>query len=223
MTVGKQERDVTDNKMLSVIPVAGIFFKFLLFNAIWCYYTTFTPFSCWESYATAFVATLLLSVPYILTRHIAAGVLVMSVLDIWMVANLMYYRTYFSAIPLSSYMLAGNLEDFLPSVTDSLRWCDLLFPISTVVTVFLTFRIGCRQKITLRFSRRTYFVLLIFSCALLSINLSVRGGFIAIYRALRSSAHQHASGPPLYTLFGTLYFDYAEMSYFPAALFGISK
>lgn len=24
MTVGKQERDVTDNKMLSVIPVAGI-------------------------------------------------------------------------------------------------------------------------------------------------------------------------------------------------------
>lgn len=90
MTVGKQERDVTDNKMLSVIPVAGIFFKFLLFNAIWCYYTTFTPFSCWESYATAFVATLLLSVPYILTRHIAAGVLVMSVLDIWMVANLMY-------------------------------------------------------------------------------------------------------------------------------------
>ena len=78
MTVGKQERDVTDNKMLSVIPVAGIFFKFLLFNAIWCYCTTFTPFSCWESYATAFVATLLLSVPYILTRHIAAGVLVMS-------------------------------------------------------------------------------------------------------------------------------------------------
>lgn len=162
------------------------------------------------SYATAFVATLLLSVPYILTRHIAAGVLVMAVLDIWMIANLMYYRTYFSAIPLSSYMLAGNLTDFLPSVTASLRWCDLLFPVSTVVTVFLTFKIGCRQKITFRFSRRTYFVLLISSCALLSINLSVRGGFIAIYRALRSSAHQHASGPPLYTLFGTLYFDHAD-------------
>ena len=161
MIINEQERNVTDNKMLSVIPVAGIFSKFLLFNAIWCYYTTFTPFSCWESYATAWVATLLSSVPYILTRHIAAGVLVMSVMDIWMVANLMYYRTYFSAIPLSSYMLAGNLADFLPSVTASLRWCDLLFPISTVVTVFLTFRIGCRQKITFRFSRRTYFVLLI--------------------------------------------------------------
>lgn len=162
MTANRQEKNEMGSRMLSVIPVAGIFFKFLLFNAIWCYYTTFTPFSCWESYATAFVATLLLSVPYILTRHIATGILVMAVLDIWMVANLMYYRTYFSAIPLSSYMLAGNLADFLPSVTSSLRWCDLLFPISTVVTVFLTFRIGCRQKITSRFSRRTYFVLLIF-------------------------------------------------------------
>ena len=95
-------------------------------------YGVITPplhlFHAGESYATAFVATLLLSVPYILTRHIAAGVLVMSVLDIWMVANLMYYRTYFSAIPLSSYMLAGNLADFLPSVTASLRWCDLLVP-----------------------------------------------------------------------------------------------
>lgn len=28
MTVGKQERNVTDNKMLSVIPVAGIFSSF---------------------------------------------------------------------------------------------------------------------------------------------------------------------------------------------------
>lgn len=210
MIINKQERNVTGNSMLSVIPIAGIFFKFLLFNAIWCYYTTFTPFSCWESYATAFVATLLLSLPYILIRHIAAGILVMAMLDIWMVANLMYYRTYFSAIPLSSYMLAGNLADFLPSVTTSLRWCDWLFPISTVVTVFLTFRICCRQKITFRFSRRIYVVLLISSCALLSINLSARGGLIAIYRTFKSSAHQHASGPPLYTLFGTLYFDYAE-------------
>ena len=90
MTANRQEKNEMGSRMLSVIPIAGIFSKFLLFNAIWCYYTTFTPFSCWESYATAFVATLLLSLPYILTRHIATGVLVMAVLDIWMVANLMY-------------------------------------------------------------------------------------------------------------------------------------
>ncbi len=89
MRTNEQERNVTEERMQSVIPIAGIFFKFLLFNAIWCYYTTFTPFSCWESYATAFVATLLLSVPYVWTRRIAASVLVMAMLDIWMIANLM--------------------------------------------------------------------------------------------------------------------------------------
>ena len=116
MTVNKQEGNVAGSRIQPAIPIAGVFFKFLLFNAIWCYYTTFTPFSCWESYATALAATLVLSVPYILTRRIAASILVMVVLDIWMVANLLYYRSYFSAIPLSSYLLAGNLTDFLPSV-----------------------------------------------------------------------------------------------------------
>lgn len=77
MTADRQEKkNETGSRMLSVIPMAGVLFKFLLFNAIWCYYTTFTPFSCWESYATAFAATLILSVPYILTRRIAAGILV---------------------------------------------------------------------------------------------------------------------------------------------------
>ena len=116
MTVNKQEGNVAGSRIQPAIPIAGVFFKFLLFNAIWCYYTTFTPFSCWESYATALAATLVLSVPYILARRIAASILVMVVLDIWMVANLLYYRSYFSAIPLSSYLLAGNLTDFLPMV-----------------------------------------------------------------------------------------------------------
>jgi phosphoglycerol transferase MdoB-like AlkP superfamily enzyme len=210
MIVNKQGKDVTDSRMQTVIPIAGVFFKFLLFNAIWCYHTTFTPFSSWESYATALVATLVLSVPYILTRRAMTSLPVMAVLDIWMVANLMYYRTYFSAIPPSSYLLVGNLADFLPSVTASFRWFDLLFPISTVTTVLLMYRKGHRWKVIFPFGRRAYFMLLISLCTLLSISLSARGGFLTIYRGLKSSAHLHASGPPLYTLFGTLYFDYAE-------------
>lgn len=209
MTNNKQEKNDTGSRMLSVIPMAGVLFKFLLFNAIWCYYTTFTPFSCWESYATALAATLILSVPYILTRRIAASVLVMVALDIWLVANLLYYRSYFSAIPLSSYLLAGNLADFLPSVTASFRWCDGLFPASTAAIVFMLWR-NRRSKIIFPFGRRAYFALLTSLCALLTVNLSVRGGFITIYRDLKSSAHRHASGPPLYTLFGSLYFDYAN-------------
>lgn len=161
MTVGKQERDVTDNKMLSVIPVAGIFSSFscsmqygvitpplhLFMLGIVCHCFCGNP---------SVVCPLYIDKAYCGRRacHVCAGYMDGCQPDV-----LPYL---FSAIPLSSYMLAGNLADFLPSVTASLRWCDLLFPISTVVTVFLTFRIGCRQKITLRFSRRTYFVLLIF-------------------------------------------------------------
>lgn len=209
MIINRQEKDDTDSRLQSVIPIAGVLFKFLLFNAIWCYYTTFTSFSCWESYATALAATLVLSVPYILTRRIAASVLVMVILDIWLVANLLYYRSYFSAIPLSSYLLAGNLADFLPSVIASFRWCDGLFPASTAAIVFMLWR-NRRSKIIFPFGRRAYFALLTSLCALLAVNLSVRGGFITIYRDLKSSAHRHASGPPLYTLFGSLYFDYAN-------------
>lgn len=170
--------------MLSVIPMAGVLFKFLLFNAIWCYYTTFTPFSCWESYATVLAATLILSVPYILTRRIAASILVMVILDIWLVANLLYYRSYFSAIPLSSYLLAGNLVNFLPSVTASFRWCDGLFPASTAAIVFFMLWRKHRSKIIFPFGRRAFFTLLLSLCALLAVNFSIRGGFFAVYGGL---------------------------------------
>ncbi|GAE14790.1 lipoteichoic acid synthase LtaS Type IVb [Bacteroides pyogenes JCM 6292] len=45
----------------------------------------------------------------------------------------MYFRTYFTSIPWDSYFLAGNLADFSDSVLSSLRWSDLLFPLSTVL------------------------------------------------------------------------------------------
>ncbi len=199
-------KDTAGRRRTSVVLPAGIFFKFLLFNAIWCSYTTFTPFSRWESYATAFAAALALSLPYVLTRRVAVGAAVMAMLDVWLVANLMYYRTYYSAIPLSSYLLAGNLADFLPSVAASLRWCDLLFPVSTVAAVFLALRVGCRAG----FGRRACFVLLFVLCVLLGTVLSARGGFVPMYRDLKSDVYLHASGEPLYTLFGSLYFDYAE-------------
>ncbi len=128
----------------------------------------------------------------------------------WMVANLMYYRTYFSVIPLSSYLLAGNLTDFLPSVIASLRWCDVLFPASTAaVVLFMLQKFPPPSKIIFSFNRCAYFTLLLSLCALLLSVFSVRGGFLTVYSKLEMSAHRYASGPALYTLFGTLYFDYA--------------
>ena len=139
-----------------------------------------------------------------------ANIIVMVILDLWMIANLLYYRSYFSAIPLSSYLLVGNLVDFLPSVTSSFRWCDALFPISTIAFTFFMFRRTHQSKIIFPYGRWPYFILLISLFTLLAVCLSARGGFLTEYRNLLSSSYRHSSGPPLYTLFGKLYFDYAD-------------
>ena len=63
MTVNKQEGNVAGSRIQPAIPIAGVFFKFLLFNAIWCYYTTFTPFP-----TIAFPSLLRSAIPYLSLR-----------------------------------------------------------------------------------------------------------------------------------------------------------
>jgi|GEM_PF-4396357 len=107
---------------------AALFFKFLLFDFIWSIPTTFASFSTVEFYATKVIATLLLLVPYRFFRLWKTQIAVMLLMDMLLVANLMYFRTYYTAIPLSSYALSGNLADFTGSVYDSFRWYDAFFP-----------------------------------------------------------------------------------------------
>ena len=59
--------------------------------------------------------------------------------DLLLICNLMYCRTYFTAIPLDSYLLAGNLSDFKASVVDSMRWYDILLPLSTLAAIIVCF------------------------------------------------------------------------------------
>lgn len=108
-----------------------IFFKFLLFDFIWSIPTTFASFSTIEFYATKIIATLVLLVPYKFFRFWKTEIVIMLLLDILLIVNLMYFRTYYTAIPLNSYGLSGNLADFTGSVYDSFRWYDIFFPLST--------------------------------------------------------------------------------------------
>lgn len=193
---------------LSLCPFLTVLIKFLLFDLIWCGYTTFTPFSCWQTYVTAITMSMALTIPYVLIRKAAAAIPVWVLLDIWFICNLLYFRTYLSAIPLSSYFLAGNLSDFMPSVWASFRWVDLLFPLTTIIgmTAMLTKRL--RQKMSIPFSKRVFFSVFLLLCVLLDAAVYSRGGFRQEYGRLQFSAHDYASGPALYTLFGTVYYDY---------------
>ena len=124
----------------AIIFAVGIFLTFVAFDVIWCMDTTFASFSFFETYATKIIATLALAGVYALTRCRWAQIVVMALLDVLLVANLMYFRTYYSAIPASSYLEAGNLADFKASVTDSLRWADIVLPLITIATAVMAFR-----------------------------------------------------------------------------------
>ena len=103
-----------------------IFLKFMLFDILWCIPTTFASLSTVECYTTKLIATLILLIPYAFFRMWKTETLIMFLLDFLLIANLMYFRTYYTAIPLNSYGLSGNLADFTGSVFDSLRWYDML-------------------------------------------------------------------------------------------------
>lgn len=192
----------------SLVPFFAILFKFFLFDAIWCYYTTFQPFSKWPLYVTSVSAAMLVALPYILSRRRWVGVTMMVLTDIWLVANLMYFRTYFSAIPPSSYFLAGNLADFMPAVAGSLNVCDALFPLSTAGAIIMMFKLRkTRGAVALPFSRLFYVIVLAVLVGVFALAMQPKGGFIKVYDRQRSHAYLHSSMTPMYSLFGTLYYN----------------
>lgn len=74
-----------------------------------------------ETWVNALLAATLLAAPSLAAGKSKLQAAVITISAIWLEANLLYSRTYFNAIPLSSYMLVGNLSDFTASITDSFR------------------------------------------------------------------------------------------------------
>lgn len=182
----------------------ALFFKFLLFDLLWSIPTTFASFSTIEFYATKIIATLLLLVPYRFFRLWKTQIIVMLLTDMLLVANLMYFRTYYTAIPLSSYSLSGNLADFTGSVYDSFRWYDVFFPLSTVACIPLALR---RRHTHQRTSYRCYGTLLGIAIVLFAAITLLKGGFSAAYKAVRQDAYMCASTTSMYTVFGDMCHD----------------
>lgn len=173
----------------AIIFAVGIFLTFVAFDVIWCMDTTFASFSFFETYATKIIATLALAGVYALTRCRWAQIVVMALLDVLLVANLMYFRTYYSAIPASSYLEAGNLADFKASVTDSLRWADIVLPLITIATAVMAFRYKTTKRQPLTAVLKWWAAPLAgFALLLTGVNLC-KGGFHKSLRSVRQSAY----------------------------------
>lgn len=194
----------------AIVFAAGLFLKLTLFDAIWCMDTTFASFSYLETYLSKlFIATLLL-LPYILFRSKGVESVILFWLDSLLICNLLYYRTYYTHIPLSSYGLADNLTDFTESVRDSFRMIDILLPLSSVVTIFMAFRKPDRKGSSLIRRLPGYFAVLVGTALLNMACLSFYGGFHQSFNAIRQSPYLCSSCAPMFTVFGCVYYDLTE-------------
>lgn len=194
----------------AIIFAVGIFLTFVAFDVIWCMDTTFASFSFFETYATKIIATLALAGVYALTRCRWAQIVVMALLDVLLVANLMYFRTYYSAIPASSYLEAGNLADFKASVTDSLRWADIVLPLITIATAVMAFRYKTTKRQPLTAVLKWWAAPLAgFALLLTGINLC-KGGFHKSLRSVRQSAYLCSADAPIFSVFGCIWYDITD-------------
>lgn len=188
----------------------GIFLTFVAFDVIWCMDTTFASFSFFETYATKIIATLALAGVYALTRCRWAQIVVMALLDVLLVANLMYFRTYYSAIPASSYLEAGNLADFKASVTDSLRWADIVLPLITIATAVMALRSKATKRQPLTAVLKWWAAPLAgFVLLLTGVNLC-KGGFHKSLRSVRQSAYLCSADAPIFSVFGCIWYDITD-------------
>lgn len=194
----------------SIVFAVGIFLTFVAFDVIWCMDTTFASFSFFETYATKIIATLALAGVYALTRCRWAQIVVIALLDVLLVANLMYFRTYYSAIPASSYLEAGNLADFKASVTDSLRWADIVLLLISIATAVMAFRYKTTKRQPLTAVLKWWAAPLAgFALLLTGVNLC-KGGFHKSLRSVRQSAYLCSADAPIFSVFGCIWYDITD-------------
>lgn len=154
------------------------------------------------TYINSLILAMIMAVPSLLTRRVWLQTATWIIFACWLVANLMYCRTYLSIIPLGSYLLAGNLSDFTASVADSFRLSDLLlFIIIAAGTIWL--RKSRREKP----SRKFFAVTLMSLTAVSAINCLCNGGLVSHVGRLSQECYYASTPPVIYTPAGTLITD----------------
>ncbi len=178
----------------------------LIFDILWCAQTTFRAMSFPELWTIMLTVALLLSLPYVLSRSILLQTILLLAADVLLIANLMYCRTYFTSIPIESYLIAGNLKDFMPSVTDSFRITDLLLPLNTAGTMIWAYKTA--QKNRYKASLLPQWTL----CTAVTLSISVvliilKGGFTSLYSNLKEACYYSTCTTPIFTIAGDYFYQ----------------
>ena len=189
--------------------VGGCFLTFIAFDLLWCMETTFRCMSNPALYVNSLLWSLLLTVPYSIFRKMWIQGVIMVLLDLVLEANFMYCRTYFSAIPLESYFLAGNLKDFQASVWDSIRCSDVILPLVTLLTFWTACKVRNRYNSGIFWK---YLILTIVSGLLSWILAAIGGGYKAQISKMEESCYYSTCVVPVYTIFGNIIYQATQNS-----------
>lgn len=177
------------------------FLSLMWFIIDWCSFTTFRAMSDWLLYCNNILAAIILSIPFIVSKKIWLQTAFLAIIDCLFLANIMYCRTYFTAIPPESYALAGNMADFTASIWTSLRYMDLGFPIILIIGTISAYRI--KPKVAPRQGVRLTFMAIILAI-ISGCGIICRGGFYVAYDKLTQSCYYSTCGVPIYTIGGHL-------------------
>lgn len=176
----------------------GSFLSVMAFDIIWCSITNYRPMGFVSTYLFAAMLALVMALPGLGKRHSWVQLVVLLVCDGIMEANLMYCRTYFEAIPPSSYLLGANVAQFTESIVASLSWTDIVLPLLAVATWLWMRAAGQRSA-----DRRGYLYTLTVAIALCIVCALIHGGMTNHITRLQDECYKRAMPPVLYTLPGT--------------------
>lgn len=178
----------------------------MIFDILWCSESgNFSVFYHPAAYLCKLFIALLFALPAALNAPRSVGLVLCAAFDTLLTANLLYFRTYFTAIPLESYLLAGNLRDFLPAVGSSLHLSDLLLPLTTFGAA-VVLRLTPRRRVSSR-TRRRMFTALLVAGLLPYLCMLYYGGFRKSYEHLLAGHRSHVCAVPEFTVLGTLCYD----------------
>lgn len=187
-----------------VFSVLCMLAMFLIFDVLWCFQTTFRPMSWATTYLYAFLASIVLCLPSVLLpRHRWVQLLLFIAVYIALEANLMYFRTYFCAIPGAAYLLVSNMAEFKDSIYDSFRISDVFLVFPLVAYCISIWKVKAEEVSVKIYS--VSFVILLAVCYLLP--LICFGGVEKDIRKVESAGHTLNCPVAAYTIFPKIYFD----------------
>lgn len=187
----------------------------LWFVVDWCADTTFRAMSDWMLWSVNLTAALVLLTPWMLSRRVWAQVLTVTLLDLLLLANLIYNRTYLTAIPYDSYAIASNMADFTSSVTGSLRLLDLGFLVILIGGAIWASRL---PRPTGKRRLAPWLTWTAVMAAVSAVGIMARGGFYKAYDTLIQSCYYYTAGVPTYTVGGHILYTALDARRSGAAL-----